>query len=286
MLKWPAKAQRAVAAFFVKWNDIDVFVEDSAKYAGTVYTAYIQRILETRCKVGKVFPLGDREKVIQAAQADVKLGGRGRIYLIDGDLDLIAGISPPAATRLYCHDVYHLENYFVCEAALLSVLHEENPRLSIDEIKMQLDYAGWLQEIKPLLYLFSVFGLTRILDPSLPTIKLGIGAFVSDRKIDEAKIRTFCEARVSALEAAIDPPLVAQAKGAVDAATKSHPHVIDLISAREYLLPTLRWWIADRKLQLPAGKESLLFRLSKASSLERHAKLVAAICQCATGQVS
>ena len=286
MLRWPVKAQRAVAAFFIKWNDIDVFVEDTAKYAGTVYTSYIQRILDNRCKVSNIFPLGDREKVVHAAQADVKAGGRGRIYLVDGDLDLIAGIAPPTAARLYSHDVYHLENYFVCEIALISVLHEENPRLSIDEIRIQLNYSGWLQEIRPLLYLFSVFGLTRILDQSMPTIKIGIGAFVSDRKIDEEKIRTFCEARVAALETAVGPQLVSRAKSAVDAATKGHAHVIDLISAREYLLPTLRWWIADRKLQLPAGKESLLFRLSKASSLEKHAKLVAAICDCATAKVS
>lgn len=282
MLKWPERARRSIATFFVKWNDFDVFVEDTAKHANSVYTVFISRVTGGNCKVDKVIPLGDRKKVIDAATADTTLGGRRRIYLIDGDLDLIAGISPPTLSRLYAHRVYHLENYFLCEEALVQILHEENPRLTAAEVRTKLEYASWQQDAKPLLYLFRTFGLTRLLDPSLPTISLGIGSFATNNKIDEAKIKAFCLARVADLESRFPKPDVDAAKSQVDTALVRFEAHTDVISAREFLLPALRWWIAGRGLQLPAGKESLLFRLSKTCAFERHTGLVNAIKACAT----
>lgn len=281
MLKWPVRAQRAVASFFVKWNDVDIFVEDTAKYAGTVYTQFIGRILDGRAKVSTIFPLGDKKTVIDACAADTAPGGRNRIYLVDGDLDLIAAIPPASMPRLYTHTVYHLENYFICENALTRVLHEENPRLNEEEIRARLDFRCWIVEIHPLLYLFRVFGLSKILDPSLPTVKTGIGAFTTANKIDIDKVRAFCGDRVGNLERNFPTDVVEAAKKRIDDVVEKKVRQQDLVSAREYLLPCLRWWIASKGLQLPAGKESLLFRLSKQSSLEPHQELVAAICETA-----
>jgi hypothetical protein len=278
MLKWPTRAQRAVASFFVKWNDVDVFVEDTAKYASTVYTQFLGRILDGRASVTSIFPLGDKISVIEACAADTSVGGRNRIYLVDGDLDLISAIPPVNLPRLYTHAVYHLENYFICEDALIGVLHEENPRFNEEEVRVRLDFSGWVREIQPFLYLFRVFGISRILDPSLATVKMGVGMFATSNKIDLEKVRAFCKDRVELLEKNFPKEDVDKAKSSVDGVVEKKARQQDLVSAREYLLPCLRWWVASKGLQLPAGKESLLFRLSKRSSLEPHSELVAAIC--------
>lgn len=286
MLKWPEKARRSLAIFFVKWNDFDVFVEDTAKYANTLYTSFISKVAGGNCKVAKVIPLGDRKRVVDAAVADTKSGGRRRLYLVDGDLDIIAGIPATAVERLFTHRVYHVENYFVCEDALVHVLNEENPRLTIDEVRTKLGFSDWTVQAKPLLNLFTVFGLTRILDPSLPTIALGIGSFSTNNSIDEAKIQTFCNKRVTDLAARFPAQQFDAAKEQVNAAVAAFPQYTDLISAREFLLPALRWWIKSRGLRLPADKESLLFRLSKACSFDRHTELIEAIRSCATAKTT
>lgn len=282
MLKWPERARRSVAKFFVKWNDFDVYVEDTAKHANSIYTVFISRVASGNCKVDKVIPLGDRKKVIDAAESDSGSGGRRRIYLIDGDLDLIAGINPPTHSRLFAHRVYHLENYFLCEEALVQILHEENPKLTAAEVRSKLEYANWETDAKALLNLFRTFGLTRLLDPSLPTISIGIGHFSTNNKTDEAKIQAFCALRIKDLESRFPKQDIDAAIGQVNTAlTKVQTHT-DLISAREFLLPTLRWWINGHGLKLPSSTESLLFRLSKMCSVKRHACLIDAIRACAT----
>jgi Protein of unknown function (DUF4435) len=282
MLKWPDKARRSLAIFFVKWNDFDVFVEDTARYSNTLYTAFISRIVEGHCKVEKIIPLGDRAKVISAAAADKVLGGRRRIYLIDGDLDLVAGLELPVAERMFVHRVYHIENYFLCEEALVHVLHEENPRLSEGDVKAQLDFAGWITEIQPLFKLFQVFGLTRDIDPSLPTIKLGIGSFSTNSKIDPIKIDSFCATRLADLATRSTTMEMTRAQQRITDAIANFSNSTDWVSFREYLYPILRSWISSRGLQLPSAKESLMVRLAKVSSIERHKDLVIAVTKCAT----
>lgn len=286
MLKWPDRARRSLATFFVKWNDFDVFVEDTAKFANAVYSSFITRVAQGNCKVSRVIPLGDRNKVLSTAAADSKKGGRRRLYLVDGDLDLISGIPDPIVDRLFVHKVYHLENYFLCEEALLEVLQEENPRLSTDNLRAALDYHGWLREVEPLLDLFVVFGMTRIVDPSMPTISIGIGAFSSNNRIDVGKIRCFCQTRTVDLEERCTAQQLKSAKRRVLEATRAHSHFTDLVSARDFLLPTLRWWIAGKNLKLPANKESLLFRLSKRCAIERHVALTDAIKKCSTARAA
>lgn len=110
MIQYSIQSRRAVARLFQPYNDIDVFVEDST-YVG-VYEKFINRILSGRAKVTKVIPLGSKSTVVQAAHLDVDPAGRKRIYIVDGDLDLIAWYRQRAAPRLYRLRVYSLENLF------------------------------------------------------------------------------------------------------------------------------------------------------------------------------
>jgi hypothetical protein len=286
MLKWPDKAKRSLAVFFAKWNDFDVFVEDTAQYSGTLYGTFLGRITAPRCKVERVIPLGDRNKVIAAAQQDTVVAGRRRLYLIDGDLDLVSGKVAPAAPKLFSHRVYHIENYFLCEDALIQVLHEENPRLTVKEIKEKLDFSAFSAEIESLRYLFAMFGLTALIAPSLPTISLGIGRFATNNAIDNQKIVAFCNARLLELQAVTSAANISSAQQQVDKAIQSFPTFIDFISAREYILPLLRWWLRVQGLQMPAGKESLLVRLAKVCNFERHTELAEIVKRCATSKTA
>ncbi|MFS2034440.1 DUF4435 domain-containing protein [Polaromonas sp. CT11-55] len=270
-------------AFFVKWNDLDVFVEDTAQYAKAVYVSVIGRMLPESVKVTDVFPLGDRQRVIAACTADTVVGGRNRIYLIDGDLGLINDPQKLEIKRLFTHRVYHLENYFICEAALLEILEDENPRLAAEEIRARLDFGSWVNDMEPLRDLFSTFGVSNTLSPGLPTVKIGVDRFTTASKnLDPQKIFEFCAERIAYLYANHPKRTVDAAIKMVNTSIDSKEFFLDVIAAREYLFPLLKRWIGSKGLRLSAGNESLFYRISKSCELERHTEFKDAIRRAAT----
>ncbi|WP_421729886.1 DUF4435 domain-containing protein [Brevundimonas sp.] len=98
----------AIARLMRPYNDIDIFVEDS-RLCGA-YERLISRALGDLGKVQKVIPLGTREDVVRAASNDNNNSGRPRLYIVDGDLDLIAKRSMPSSPHLFRLNVYSVEN--------------------------------------------------------------------------------------------------------------------------------------------------------------------------------
>ena len=176
------------------------------------------------------------------------------------------------------HQVYHVENYFLCEIALIAVLQEDNPRFTPEEIATKLAFHEWAAQMEPLRNLFLTFGISRLIDPSLITIKLGIDLFTDDqKKLDGHKIRNFCIERLEYLRARNTQQSIDIATKTVTDAIQSHGTYFDAIAAREYLFPLLRRWIVSKKLKITAGNDSLFYRLSKVRSLDRHIDLVQAV---------
>lgn len=283
MLAWPAKAKKAMSVFFLKWNDIDVYVEDTAKATKSLYVALINNALNGKCKVAEVFPLGDRKAVISACNADQIIGGRPRIYLIDGDLDLIAGITPPRMSRMFVHDVYAFENYLFCQDALVQILHEENSKFSLEDIKNAIDFRGFSGELDLLLNLFVTFGLTRIFDPSLQTINLGIGQFLNAAKsgLDAQKISAFCSSREQELlRITTKEKLQAEEKKIRKRVSKLR-FSMDAVAAREFLFPLFQIRRTAAKLKISASKDALQMRLAKSVDLTTHRKFVSALAEAA-----
>jgi hypothetical protein len=101
----------AYSRLYQRYNDIDVFVEDST-YNG-VYEKIINRILAGKGKVVRVTPLGPRLAVEEAARADVAGGVRPRLYIVDGDLDILAKGRVKKIPNLYRLKVYSVENLVI-----------------------------------------------------------------------------------------------------------------------------------------------------------------------------
>jgi hypothetical protein len=283
MIKWPIKAMKSISIFFVKWNDFDLYVEDTAKHANSIYNSLIGRLTEGNCKIYRVFQLGSRACVIEAAKSDDESNKRRRLYLVDSDLDLISGENQEEIKRLFYHRVYHLENYFLCKSAIITVLQEENPTLSEEKILEKLDYDNWMLEIKPLFGLFKIFGMTKLLDPSLPTISLKIGRFWSNQKIDNQKISDFCTTRHAELASNFTEMEISDASKKIDDAIGGYAYFTDLISARDFLFPNLKPWVKTKGLNLNCSNETLFLRLSKHCELTRHNDLIEAVRACANG---
>ena len=284
---WPDAARKAMAIFYAPWNDIDIFIEDTAKYAPTLYTSLINNALSGNAKVQKVFPLGGKDCVITACETD-NSKGRCRIYLIDGDLDFVCGKAPIKLNRLYRHSVYAIENYLISEEAIVSLLHEENPTYSESAIRSMFDYGNWVNnELLALSELFVVFAMTWLISPELKTIKLGIGPFLKKisgkDELDTTKINTFCVTRKSELISASSTKHATKIENDMRKQISSK-RATDVIAAREFLFILIRLRAVKAGLKFQCSIESTYARMAKTTSFKCHKPFINALTMAAQGK--
>jgi hypothetical protein len=151
VIAYSGRAIRGLAFLFRPFNDIDVFVEDTAITA--LYEILIKRLLEGRAQVRKVFPLGGRSAVVDACRNDFSRDRRS-LYLIDGDADVLVGNPAPELPKLYRLRVYCCENLVLSEGSVVEIAFESMGNVQRDEIRRLLDFgkvaAEWVDLLMPL----------------------------------------------------------------------------------------------------------------------------------------
>ncbi len=99
-------------------------------------------------KIREVFPLGGRDKVIQASkQAPVNLN-RVELYIVDSDLELIGKCRDSTNRHTVPLSRYCVENYFLCQRAIELTLVHDKPEWRSAEIKSRLDYESFKRELR------------------------------------------------------------------------------------------------------------------------------------------
>lgn len=277
--KWPFRARKARAHFLKKWNDIDIFIEDGSAYSQKIYKELINRIGHGCFQVHQVFPLGNKTEVIRACSKD-QTNERPRLYVIDGDLDLLQGSSSPDLRHLFRHPVYCLENYLFDEQAVMEILYEEIPEADWPEISHKLDFENFENELEFLIYLFAMFALMGFYAPSSKTVSLGITAFVSEvdarQKLNHDKINTFIQNEyLKICEAHGESNIWGDLLAIMDRLLQV-PRPLDLVSGKDFLMPALRWRF-NQLCKLKASSHSLYIRLARHSSPDRYAGFAQAV---------
>jgi hypothetical protein len=143
MLNRSESANYAKAKFFEKFNDIDIFVEDTATESKKIYCEILSRALGHNFNITQVFPLGGKNAVINRCLSDQGARKRKAVYIIDGDYDILFGSSMPSLKRLYRLSRYSIENYLCDDVALIDVVSDESINLGTDEIAASFDFSGW-----------------------------------------------------------------------------------------------------------------------------------------------
>ncbi|WP_454796926.1 DUF4435 domain-containing protein [Novosphingobium lindaniclasticum] len=133
------------ARLFSAYNDIDVFVEDST-YVG-VYERIINSVLAGKAKVTRVTPLGPRSEVERHAENDTGTHRRPRLYIVDGDLDLMAFSRQKKINRLHRLQVYSLENLLFEQHALEEYCRFASPGLANGACLSAVDVNGLVREL-------------------------------------------------------------------------------------------------------------------------------------------
>ncbi|MDP2930114.1 MAG: DUF4435 domain-containing protein [bacterium] len=168
MIRYSLRALRALPILFKHYNDIDVYVEDTA--SRNIYEVLINRILNGRARVIRVFQVGNRHQVIEECKRQQGQASRRSVFIIDGDLEMVCGIPAPGLKGLYRLSVYCSENLLVSSDAVTEIAYECLPNMSKQDIYKQVQFEEYFKSIdKCLVNLFITYATAYSLCPMLKT---------------------------------------------------------------------------------------------------------------------
>lgn len=235
--------KHAKAVFFREQNDIDIYIEDTAKGSKKLFAEILSRAVKGKYKINDVFPLGDKQTVIERCKSEQNNRDRLRLYIVDGDLALLNDCNPKGIERLYVLKRYCIENYLMDENAIVEVLREEDLEKSASHIKNQLEFTKWVQKNEPLLCdLFVVYAITQTVCPSCLTVAFPINRLVSSDEgfIDESKVVSRLEqVKQTILNKISEAEFKAKKRFVVSNTEKSTDGKLRFISGKDYLLPLI-----------------------------------------------
>ncbi|NIK40837.1 hypothetical protein FHY12_003162 [Xanthomonas arboricola] len=183
--------------FFTKYNDIDVFIEDTAIGSKKIFTEILRRLIDGGISINCVFPIGPKAAVVKKCQYDQGFRDRKAIYIIDGDYDVALSRPAPTLKRIYRLKRYCIENYLLDDSAIASVINDSELDKDFQSIVNDLDMISWRRNVTPHLNEVAralVAASIKTCD-RLPTVKIDlreIQAEVHD-KIDPIKAKEFVQ---------------------------------------------------------------------------------------------
>ena len=242
MIERTIKAKKAKSVFFQKFNDIDIYVEDTSKGSKKLYSILLSRALSDKYRVSTVFPLGNKYTVIDECQKDND-SERLKLYIVDGDLELLLNNNQTESTRLYVLKRYCIENYLIDENAIVELLHEEDLERSLDEIRGLFDYPAWLEGNELALFdLFVLYSLTKKYDLGIASVSHPVNRLVSSSNgmIDNNKIQERMKAVSEEIEKEVDKNIVEKDSQSINDLVRENGYSkLYYVSAKDYLIPLL-----------------------------------------------
>ena len=237
-----------------------------------VYEILLQRMLDGHAKVSRIFQVGNKSQVIDACAADLP-DARRRLYLIDGDLDLLLGIPAPDLPRLYSLRVYSSENLLFCATAVNEVAYRSLTNQDHGTAETIVGFLAFQETlVRVLKPLFVTYAAVYKLNSTIPTVSYNVMQLTvmngKEIELDESKVR----ARIALLEAELlkttKQEILDGTKQAVEGVIDGiDSHTIKYIAGKTYLLPLLLHCLR-RKASLGGSIEQLKVQLAMFTDLD------------------
>lgn len=158
------KAAKALALLKRQYNDVDIFVEDTANH--NMWLLIIRSMLPREIKIESVNMLGGRSSVEKACSLDQSNTGRKKLYIIDGDLDFLLGKRAKRLRYLYRIKANNIENLLMNEKSLVAIAMEYKPKKKEGEISSELNLSQSLAQLdrclRPVFVAYAVAQKLRI----------------------------------------------------------------------------------------------------------------------------
>lgn len=175
----PQRSLTSQAVLYRPLQDIEIYVEDEG--SEVFYKELLTRLLGQHKKVLKVFPLRGRKNVL--LECESYKDKNPAMFIIDGDLSWVVGEPQPNYNHLFINQCYCIENYLICENAMVEVAFENCGKLSRQEIIKKLDWSTIKNNVEiPLLELFYEFAVAHLLAPTQKTTSYGFDSVCTQIK--------------------------------------------------------------------------------------------------------
>ena len=161
MLKYSLKTRRLYSRFFRYRNNIDIYTEDEEKDK-EFYKLLFSRLLDgTGMKINDITPLGCKQNVIDRCKEEPKTE-RKKIFIVDGDIDLILNSNEDRIENLFVLNAYCIENFLIDEKSATELLYMNIGTSSKENIKKTLNFKKWLEyNSEALIDLFLHFSIKK-----------------------------------------------------------------------------------------------------------------------------
>ncbi|QJI19935.1 MULTISPECIES: DUF4435 domain-containing protein [unclassified Pseudomonas] len=271
-------AKFAASVFYENFNDFDVYIEDTAPGYGKIFAAMFSRAMSSQVTLDRVFPLGQRGDVIAAARArKVAATERPAVYIVDGDLYILAGEREEIPDNVIVLPRYCIENFLLDEVAFVDVMDDEHCDLASEELRGRFDFAGWFDRSTASLYsLFRVFAAAHFLRSGIATVSRGYGSICNGEtgEVDVEKSKLIEAAVLEGLKISYGELEVEKALAYVDGRIDPQKcFVKTYVSAKDFTLPLI---VLRMKSVVPTKMPhiSLKMRISKKCDVEPLSEVV------------
>lgn len=282
MIRWPARALKAVRKLFEPLQDIDVFVEDHDDEV--FYRRLLNAATNERVLISRVFGLGGRSAVLEAARAYDHQRQRPALFIADGDFGWVRGDVEPVVRRLHVHSAYCVENILLTAEAVAKIGADEL-EASVTDAYSRIDYGGWLSSVlAQLLELFAAFATVHERNPGVPTIAIGVGNLCVQTSqgttLDRTKVKAARDEALAAAGVAIDPTVMERYEQILMRIQRmAEPD--RAISGKDFLFPLLHFHLNSLGMRL--RKKILRLRLVAANDQARFRELGAELIRVSQG---
>ena len=258
-------ARYAKSLFYASYNDVDVFVEDTAEESKKIYVEILSRVFEKKLSIDQVFPVGPKPTVIKRCRADQGDRPRPAVYIVDGDYDVLFNVDLPKLKRLYRLDRYCIENYLIDPKAVIDVAVDEDIRLDEKQVQAKFDFDGWTKKIAgPLEKVVVALAVSCKKQCGLPTVKIDMARIQGAHfdHVDPAKVDSF----EKEYEKAVDVQFGSGAFRELASALEQRPAKVDFFrayaSGKSLLMPLLLCRL-KRRLGLEVEYRKLRVKLAR-----------------------
>lgn len=155
MVERALKSKSAVSVLNEDFNDIDVYVEDTAIEAKKIYAEIISRIYNNQFKIDNVIPLGGCSQVIKEWKSNKdKNDNRPKVFLIDGDYHFLNNSLSKFLNAeevnnhrgLFVLPRYCIENYLIDFNSFVEIVYEEIVSDDRNVILENLKFENWINK--------------------------------------------------------------------------------------------------------------------------------------------
>lgn len=275
MVERALKSKSAVSVLNEDFNDIDIYVEDTAVEAKKIYTEILARIFDNQFKIDNIIPLGGCSQVIKEWRSNREANdNRPKIYLMDGDYHFLNDSLTSLLNQeelenhkgLYILPKYCIENYLIDINSFVEIIYEEVVSDDRNTIINKIKFDKWINdnsEILTDLFIYNSICIKynvgiktskyncNLLQSSVPGICCNI---LTRQRIEEIK------KQIIAKDSSID----------VEAEYNDRKNLIEnndfliIATGKDYLYPLIKKYIANHYSKInQISDSSLKIRLSK-----------------------